>query len=101
MTVDTTPDVSPEPQAGVGADDLVQLAVNIGFYGRPLFVDPDDSTGEAPMQVGPPFVRFPVQFSAKDARIIEQLLDRPIAFVAFEIKDTDGKAGYYRLVTTN
>ncbi len=100
MTVDTTPDISPEPQAGVGADDLVQLAVNIGFNTRPIFIDPDDRSSEPAVQVGPPFLRFPVQLSAKDARIIEQLLGQSIAFVAFEVKETDGKAGYYRLVTT-
>lgn len=101
MTVDVTPDVSPETETGVGTDDLVKLAINIGFYGRPLFIDPDDSASEPAVQVGPPFVRFPVQLSPKDARIFEQLLASPIAFVAFEVQNTDGKPGYYRLVTTN
>ena len=101
MSSDVITDTNPKAEAGVGPDELVQLAVNVGFYTRPVFVNPDDSSSEAPMQVGPPFVRFPVQLSTKDAGIIEQLLNQPIAFVAFEIKQGDGQPGYYRLVPTS
>ena len=98
MSSNVSTDTNPKAEAGVSDDELVQLAVNVGFYTRPFFVDPDDSTSEEPMKVGPPFVRFPVQLSTKDAGIIQQLLTNSVAFIAFEIQQADGKPGYYRLI---
>ena len=99
MAGDILPDTDAKAETGNPVDELVQLTVNVGFYARPIFFNSDDSPGKEPVKEGPPFIRFPVQLSPKDARIIEQLLDNPVAFVAFEIQNTNGQPGYYRLVS--
>jgi hypothetical protein len=99
--IDATPDSLSKPQPAVTADEFVEFAINLGFYAPPHYIDPDDSSDEAPMKKAPPFLRFSVNITAKDARIVKEiLLAADIAFVSFDIQQTDSQAGYYRLVTT-
>lgn len=97
---DRVADVRPEPQAGVVVDEVCELTIHVAFDGRPVVAETTDSKGELTVQYGPPFLRFPVQLSAKDARILEHIFDTTsIVLVGFEIKNGDGSPRAYRTLS--
>lgn len=99
MTSDVATDARPEAETPVVLAQPLQLSVHVAFEHLPVAAYPDDSADKGAMKFAPPFLRFPVNLSAEDATVLQNIFDSArVALVGFEIKNTDGSPRYYRAV---
>jgi len=99
MPANASPDTSTETQPAVAVAQPCQLSVHIAFNQLPIATYPGDSPGDLPVKYAPPFIRFPVNLTAEDAVVLENILSSAaIALVGFQIEKGDGGPGYYRAI---
>lgn len=99
MPADATPDVRPEAETVVQAAQPVQLSIHVVFQDLPIVAYTDESSGEGTVKHGPPFIRLPMNLTAEDARVLENIFGSArIALVGFEIQKSDGSPRFYRAV---
>lgn len=100
MTNDTAANVLPETQSVPVASEFSELTVHVAFDGLPIVAETSNSKGEWAVQNGPPFLRFSMQLSPKDAAVLEKILETGnIALIGLELKDSNGQPRVYSAVT--